>query len=122
MVRNLPLLRGARRSLFSGAGIAVPASCRSDCILIYSRTNSSPLFLTTERRTVREYKVLLPIISENKILESLTRKISLPFIPITFAEGHVMNSPFVAIVPWYALVVRRIRSREAGIGLLILQG
>ena len=39
--------------------------------------------------------------------ESLARKISLSFIPIIFAEGHVMNSPFVAIVPLYALVERR---------------
>ena len=32
---------------------------------------------------------------------------SLSFIPIIFVEGHIMNSPFVAIVPLYALVVRR---------------
>ena len=38
--------------------------------------------------------------------ESLARKISLSFIPIIFVEGHIMNSPFVAIVPLYALVVR----------------
>ena len=36
MVKNLPLLRGARRILFSKAVIAVPASCYSYCIL--SRT------------------------------------------------------------------------------------
>ena len=51
--------------------------------------------------------------------ESLASKISLSFIPIIFAEGHIMNSSFVAIVPLYALVVR---SYEAGIGSLILQG
>ena len=39
--------------------------------------------------------------------ESLARKISLSFISIIFAEGHIMNSPFVAIVPLYALVVLR---------------
>ena len=33
MVKNLPLLRGARRSLFSEAGIAAPESRRSHCIL-----------------------------------------------------------------------------------------
>ena len=32
-----------------------------------------------------------------------------------------MNSPYVAIVPFYALVVRRM-VYEAGIGSLILQG
>ena len=37
--------------------------------------------------------------------KSLVRKISLSFIPIIFAKGHIMNSPFVAIVPLYALVV-----------------
>ena len=39
--------------------------------------------------------------------ESLACKISLSFIPIIFVEGHIMNSPFVAIVPLYALVVWR---------------
>ena len=39
--------------------------------------------------------------------ESLAHKISLSFIPIISAEGHIMNSPFIAIVPLYALVVRR---------------
>ena len=39
--------------------------------------------------------------------ESLAHKISLSFIPIIFVEGYIMNSPFVAIVPLYALVVRR---------------
>ena len=34
--------------------------------------------------------------------ESLAHKISLSFIPIIFAEGHIMNSPFVTIVPWCA--------------------
>ena len=34
--------------------------------------------------------------------ESLARKISSSFIPIIFAEGHIMNSPFVAIVPLYS--------------------
>ena len=34
--------------------------------------------------------------------ESLARKISLSFIPITYAEGHIMNSLFVAIVPFYS--------------------
>ena len=53
--------------------------------------------------------------------ESLTHIISLSFIPIIFAEGHIMNSPFVAIVPLYALVVRR-TVHEAGIGSLIVQG
>ena len=53
--------------------------------------------------------------------ESLAHIISLSFIPIIFAEGHIMNSPFVAIVPLYALVVRR-TVYEAGIGSLILQG
>ena len=51
--------------------------------------------------------------------ESLGRKISLSFIPFIFVEGHIKNSPFVAIVPLHALVVR---SYEAGIGSLILQG
>ena len=32
------------------------------------------------------------------MLESLTCKISLSFILIIFAEGHIMNSPFVVIV------------------------
>ena len=68
MVKNLPLLRGARCSLFSEAGIAAPASCRSYCIFIYSQTNSRLLFPSTERRTVSQYKVLLPIILENKSL------------------------------------------------------
>ena len=53
--------------------------------------------------------------------ESLARKISLSFTPIIFPEGHIMNSPFVAIVPLYALVVQRM-VYEAGIGSLILQG
>ena len=53
--------------------------------------------------------------------ESLARKICLSFIPIIFAEGHIMNSSFVAIVPFYALVVRR-TVYEAGIGSLILHG
>ena len=53
--------------------------------------------------------------------ESLARKISLSFIPIIFVEGHIMNSPFVAIVPLYALVVWRM-VYEAGIGSLFLQG
>ena len=53
--------------------------------------------------------------------ESLARKIGLSFTPIIFAEGHIMNSPFVAIVSLYALVVRR-TVYEAGIGSLILQG
>ena len=39
--------------------------------------------------------------------ESVARKISLSFIPSIFAEGHIMNSPFVAIIPLYAVVVRR---------------
>ena len=39
--------------------------------------------------------------------ESLAQKISLSFFPIIFVEGHIMNSLFVAIVPLYALVVRR---------------
>ena len=51
--------------------------------------------------------------------ESLARKISLSFTPIIFAEGHIINRPFVAIVPFYALVVRR-TVYEAGIGSLIL--
>ena len=37
---------------------------------------------------------------------SLTRKISLSFILIIFAEGHILNSSFVPIVPFYALVVQ----------------
>ena len=53
--------------------------------------------------------------------KSLVHIISLSFIPIIFAEGHIMNSPFVAIVPLYALVVRR-TVYEVGIGSLILQG
>ena len=53
--------------------------------------------------------------------ESLVHIISLSFIPIIFAEGHILSSPFVAIVPLYALVVRR-TVYEAGIGSLILQG
>ena len=53
--------------------------------------------------------------------ESLARRISLSFTPIIFAEGHIMNSPFIAIVPLYALVVQR-TVYETGIGLLILQG
>ena len=54
--------------------------------------------------------------------ESLARKISLSFIPIIFAEGHIMNSPFVTNVPlyMYAVVVWR-TVYEAGIGSLILQ-
>ena len=51
--------------------------------------------------------------------ESLARKISLSFTPIIFAEGNIMKSPFVAIVPLYALVVRR-TEYEASIGSLIL--
>ena len=39
--------------------------------------------------------------------KSLALIISLSFIPIIFAEGHIMNSPFVAIVPLYTPVVRR---------------
>ena len=39
--------------------------------------------------------------------ESLAGKISLSLIPIIFAEGHIMNSPFVAIVPLYTVVVQR---------------
>ena len=50
--------------------------------------------------------------------ESLAQIISLSFIPITFAEGHIMNSPFVAIVPLYPLVVRR-TVYEAGIRSLV---
>ena len=100
-------LRGVSHSLFSEAGIARPASCHSYCILTYSQTSSLPLFSTTEQRTVPEYSVLLPIISENKSLSHTTHKISSPFIPIIFAEGHIVNSPFVAIVPYYALLVRR---------------
>ena len=53
--------------------------------------------------------------------ESLAHIISLSFITIIFAEGHIVNSPFVAIVPLYALVVWR-TVYEAGIGPLILQG
>ena len=53
--------------------------------------------------------------------KSLAHIISLSFIPIIFAEGHIMNSPFVVIVPLYALVVRH-TVYEAGIGSLILQG
>ena len=41
------------------------------------------------------------------IFESLTCKISLLFILIIFAKGHIMNSSFVAIVPLYALVLQR---------------
>ena len=52
--------------------------------------------------------------------ESLALKISLSFIPVISTEGHIMNSPFVAIVPLYALVVGR-TVNEAGIGSLILQ-
>ena len=37
--------------------------------------------------------------------ESWTCKISLSFILIIFAEGHIINSPFVTIVPLYTLVV-----------------
>ena len=55
MVKNLPLLQGARRSKFSEAGIVAPASRRSLCFLIYSQTNSSLLFSTSEQRTVSEY-------------------------------------------------------------------
>ena len=39
--------------------------------------------------------------------KSLARKISLSFNPIIFADGHIMNSPSVGIVPLYALVVQR---------------
>ena len=53
--------------------------------------------------------------------ESLAYKISLSFIPIIFAGGHIMNGPFVAIVPLYALVVRRTVIKP-GIGSLILLG
>ena len=53
--------------------------------------------------------------------KSLVRKISLSLFLIIFAEGHIMNSPFVAIVPLHALVVRR-TIYEGGIGSLILQG
>ena len=53
--------------------------------------------------------------------ESLAPKISLSFIPIIFVEGHIMNSPFVAIVPLYALVVRR-TARWRRYQLQILQG
>ena len=52
--------------------------------------------------------------------ESLASKISLSSIQL-FDEGHIMNSPFVAIVPLYALVVR-CTVIWAGIGSLILQG
>ena len=52
--------------------------------------------------------------------ESLAPIISLSFIPIIFAEGHITNSPFVATVPLYALVVQR-TVYEASIGSLILQ-
>ena len=55
MVKNLPLLRGARCSLFSEAGIAAPESRRPYCILIHTQTNSSPLLSITERRMVSEY-------------------------------------------------------------------
>ena len=53
--------------------------------------------------------------------ESLARKISLSFIPIIFVEGHIMNSPFVTIVPLYTLVVRR-TARWRRYRLKILQG
>ena len=66
MVKDLPLLRGACRSLSSKAGIAAPAKCHSYCIEIYCQINSRPLFPTTGWRTVLEYWVLLPIISKNK--------------------------------------------------------
>ena len=59
------IARGAPQ-LISKAGIAAPESRRSYCILIHTQTNSSPLLSTTERRTVSEYYILLPIISENK--------------------------------------------------------
>ena len=50
MVKNMPLLRGARHSKFSEAGIAVPESRRSYCILIFlhTQTNSSPLLRPTK--------------------------------------------------------------------------
>ena len=50
--------------------------------------------------------------------KSLACKISLSFTPIIVAEGHIMNSPFVTIVPLYALVVQR-TVYETGIGSLI---
>ena len=51
-----PAVRGAHCSLFSKAGIAAPASCRSYCILIYSQTNySRQLFPATELHTVPEH-------------------------------------------------------------------
>ena len=76
-------------------------------LLLYLNIGHS--FPQSERRMVPEYNVSLTIISENKKwpTESLTRKISLSFIPIIFTEKYVMNSLFVAIVSWYALVVRR---------------
>ena len=67
-VKIMPLLRAARRSLFSEAGITAPLSRCSYCIFINSWTNSRPLSPTAERRTVPEYLVLLPIISKNKSL------------------------------------------------------
>ena len=52
--------------------------------------------------------------------ESLARKISLFFTPIIFAEVHIMDSPFVTIVPLYALVVRPTVYEAGIIGSLIL--
>ena len=51
--------------------------------------------------------------------ESLARKISLSFIPIIFVEGHIMNSPFVTIVP---LRSSGAAYGEVTIGSLILKG
>ena len=47
--------------------------------------------------------------------KSLAHIISLSFIPIIFAEEHITNSPFVAIVSFYALAVLEWgRTRESG--------
>ena len=58
-----------------------------------------------ERRTVLWDRAPLHCEKDLKVL-SLTHKISLPFIPIIFAERNVMSSPLVTIVPWYTPVVR----------------
>ena len=100
MVKNLLLLRGACCSLFSEAGIVGPASCHSYSILIYSLVKPILVRSFPQQSSARSrlaHCLLYPKINTRKLIF---------YSNYICLKGNIMNSPFVANVPVYALVVR----------------
>ena len=80
MVKNLPLLRGARRSLFSEAGIATPASCCSYSLNVNEWKFHSPIEWNSCKPLKKEWFCTLnskfPLIKS----ENHSKKSELPLI------------------------------------------